>query len=70
MLEPGCCVLIQGRFDLRSFRDTKDDCTDCRRCGWNQDVSTRRKEYARRYGLLKGKDGLRYIPARPPEDVR
>lgn len=41
---------------------------DCDKCGWAADEERRRKDYVRRYGLRTGKDGLRYIPARPEKE--
>jgi hypothetical protein len=59
--------LFEGKCLLS--KDGKSLCTsavyDCDKCGWAADVERRRKDYARRYGLREGKDGLRYIPARP-----
>lgn len=62
------CMLMRGGKDLLKMLNDKVDCTDCERCGWNPDVELRRKEYVRRYGLREGKDGLRYIPARPEHE--
>lgn len=62
------CMLMRGDKDLRTMHNGKVDCTDCERCGWNPDVELQRKEYARHCGLLSGKDGLLYIPARPEHE--
>ena len=57
------CQLIRGGKDLRACATFH-----CERCGWNPDVAAARLKYLRRYGLREGKDGLRYIPARPGKE--
>lgn len=69
MFNPDCLLMRDGK-DLRTMHNGKADCTDCERCGWNPDVERQRKEYARCSGLRRGKDGLRYIPARPERETR
>lgn len=58
--------------DCLLMRDGKCLCTspacNCDKCGFDPEVERRRKDYARRYGLREGKDGLRYIPARPGKE--
>ena len=66
MFNPDCLLMRDGK-DMRSLQGGRVDCTDCDCCGFAPEVERRRKEYARRYGLRTGKDGLRYIPAKPPE---
>jgi hypothetical protein len=55
--------LIRGGKDLRACATFH-----CERCGWSPDVAAARLKYLRRYGLRTGKDGLKYIPARPGKE--
>ena len=54
------CIIDHLPGDTRAGAIMCHEC-DCSSCGWNVEVDRARKWYIRRFGLKKGKDGLRRL---------